>query len=165
MSLDLAACAGILRLKPIVEREMPAALDAFYGKVRATPRLSAFFRDDAHMAAAKAAQINHWDAIGSGRFDERYVAGVRAIGLAHARVASTGLVHRRLRRVVDRLVKAVVGELWPSGFLNRGWRKAAERRRRGDRRARQGRAARHGFRHFGLCRSGRGGARQGGGRG
>jgi len=126
MGLDPAACAGILRLKPIVEREMPAALDAFYGKVRATPRLSAFFRDDAHMAAAKAAQINHWDAIGSGRFDERYVAGVRAIGLAHARVGLEPAWYiAGYAMIVDSLVKAVVGDLWPRGFLSRGGREAA----------------------------------------
>jgi methyl-accepting chemotaxis protein len=127
ISLDPAACASILRLKPIVERELPAALDAFYDQVRATPRLNAFFRDDAHMAAAKAAQINHWEAIGSGRFDERYVAGVRAIGLAHARVGLEPAWYiAGYAVIVDRLVKAIVGELWPSRFLNRGSRKAAE---------------------------------------
>ena len=127
MSLDPAACAGILRLKPIVEREMPAALDAFYDKVRATPRLSAFFRDDAHMAAAKAAQLKHWDAIGSGRFDDRYAAGVRAIGLAHARVGlEPGWHIAGYAVIVDRLVKATVGELWPTGLLNRGGRRAAD---------------------------------------
>ena len=71
MSLDAASCERIRRLKSIVGRELPPALNAFYDKVRATPRLNAFFRDDAHMARAKAAQINHWDAIGSARFDER----------------------------------------------------------------------------------------------
>jgi methyl-accepting chemotaxis protein len=127
MSLDPAACASILRLKPIVEREMPAALDAFYDKVRATPRLSAFFGDDAHMAAAKAAQINHWDAISAGRFDERYVAGVRAIGLAHARIGLEPAWYvAGYAVVVDRLVKAIVSELWPSGFLSGGSRRAAD---------------------------------------
>jgi len=126
MGLDPAACAGILRIKPIVEREMPAALDAFYGKVRATPRLSAFFRDDAHMAAAKAAQLKHWEAIGSARFDDRYAAGVRAIGLAHARVGLEPAWYiAGYAVIVDRLVKAVVGDLWPRGFLSRGGREAA----------------------------------------
>ena len=126
MSLDPAACAGILSLKPVVERELPAALDAFYDKVRATPRLSAFFRDDAHMAAAKSAQLKHWDAIGSARFDDRYAAGVRAIGLAHARVGLEPAWHiAGYAVVVDRLVKAIVGELWPKGLLS-GGRKAAD---------------------------------------
>jgi len=126
MSLDPAACAGILSLKPVVEREMPAALDAFYDKVRATPKLNAFFRDDAHMAAAKSAQLKHWDAIGSARFDDRYAAGVRAIGLAHARVGLEPAWYiAGYAVVVDRLVKAAVGELWPSGLFN-GGRKAAE---------------------------------------
>jgi methyl-accepting chemotaxis protein len=128
MSLDPTACASILSLKPIVEREMPAALDAFYGKVRATPRLSAFFRDDAHMAAAKAAQLKHWDAIGSGRFDDRYAAGVRAIGLAHARVGLEPAWYiAGYAVVVDRLVKAAIGELWPTGLLNRGGRKSGDK--------------------------------------
>jgi methyl-accepting chemotaxis protein len=126
MALGPAACADILRLRPIVEREMPAALDAFYDKVRATPRLRAFFRDE-HIAAAKAAQIGHWDAIGSGRFDERYVAGVRAIGLAHARVGLEPAWYiAGYAVVVDRLVKAIVSDLWPSGFLSGGRRKAAD---------------------------------------
>ena len=127
MTLDRAACADILRLRPIVEREMSAVLDAFYGKVRATPRLSAFFRDDTHMAAAKAAQLKHWDAIGSGRFDDRYAAGVRAIGLAHARVGLEPAWYiAGYAVVVDRLVKAIVSELWPTGLLHRGGRKPAD---------------------------------------
>ncbi len=127
MSLDDASCADILRLKPTVEREIPAALDAFYDKVRATPHLKAFFRDEPHIAAAKAAQIRHWDAIGSGRLDEGFAAGVRAIGLAHAGVglepswyiAGYGVL-------VDRLIKAMVRELWPKGVFNRGAAKAAD---------------------------------------
>ena len=127
MTLDSVACADIQRLRPIVEREMPAALDAFYDKVRATPQLSRFFRDDAHMAGAKAAQIRHWDAIGSAQFDEGYVAGVRAIGLAHARVGlEPSWYIAGYAVVVDRLVKAIVRELWPSTLLNRGSRKAAD---------------------------------------
>jgi methyl-accepting chemotaxis protein len=127
MALDPASCARILRLKPIVEREMPAALGVFYDKVRATPRLSAFFRDDAHMAAAKAAQLKHWDAIGSGRFDDRYAASVRTIGLAHARIGLEPAWYiAGYAVVVDRLVKAIVGELWPTALFNRGGRKAAD---------------------------------------
>ncbi|MGA2493270.1 MAG: globin-coupled sensor protein [Roseiarcus sp.] len=126
MALDVASCEGIRRLKSIVGRELPLALNAFYDKVRATPRLNAFFRDDADMAGAKAAQINHWDAIGSARFDERYVIGVRAIGLAHARIGLEPLWYiGGYAVVIDRLIKAIVREVWPSGFFSGGSRQAA----------------------------------------
>jgi methyl-accepting chemotaxis protein len=127
MSLDAASCKGIRGLKSIVERELPLALDAFYEKVRATPRLAAFFRDNAHMEGAKAAQIKHWDAIGSAQFDERYVLGVRAIGLAHARIGLEPLWYiGGYALLVDRLIKAIVRERWPTGFFAGGARKAAD---------------------------------------
>ena len=127
MSLDAASCERIRRLKSIVGRELPPALDAFYDMVRATPRLNAFFRDDAHMERAKAAQIGHWDAIGSARFDERYVVGVRAIGLAHARIGLEPLWYiGGYAVVVDRLIKAIVRDAWPRGVFSGGSRQAAD---------------------------------------
>jgi methyl-accepting chemotaxis protein len=127
MQLDAANSARILALRPILERELPKALDAFYDKVRATPQLSAFFADDAHMAKAKEAQVGHWGAIASGRFDERYVERVRAIGVAHARI---GLNPRwyvgGYGVIVDYLIKTVLAELWPKGLIGRGAKKQAE---------------------------------------
>jgi len=126
IGLDAASCARVQSLKPVVEREMPQALDAFYDKVRATPHLRAFFRDEAHIGGAKAAQIKHWDLIGSGRFDDSYAAGVRAIGLAHARIGLEPTWYiAGYALVIDRLIKAAVRELWPRGFFG-GAREAAD---------------------------------------
>ncbi len=62
---------------------MPEILDRFYDHVRQFPETKSFFRDDSHIAHAKAAQIRHWGIILDGRFDEDYVRSVTAIGEVH----------------------------------------------------------------------------------
>ena len=86
-----------------------------------------FFKDDAHMAAAKGAQAGHW-VDRAGQFDARYVGNIHRIGLSHARV---GLEPRwyvgGYSVILDMLVKAVIAELWPKGLISRGGgAKAAE---------------------------------------
>lgn len=73
-------------LKPSIEQDLPIALDRFYEAVAASPETRAFFRDDAHMAAAKKAQLRHWQNISDGNFNSEYAENVRRIGKAHARI-------------------------------------------------------------------------------
>ncbi len=121
IELDASALNRIRSLKSIVERELPGALDRFYDRVRATPEVRKFFRDEAHLSAAKRAQSGHWEAIGAGQLDERFVANVRRVGLSHARV---GLAPRwyvaGYAVILDALVKTIVAELWPKGVMHRG---------------------------------------------
>jgi methyl-accepting chemotaxis protein len=72
--------------KPLVERFLKPALDRFYAKAKATPETARFFRNDAHMASAHAAQMVHWSHILEAHFDQRYHDSVRRIGTVHARI-------------------------------------------------------------------------------
>ncbi|HBY43105.1 MAG TPA: chemotaxis protein, partial [Brevundimonas sp.] len=78
--------AGYSAISPLLRRNAPLALAAFYDKVRAEPETRRFFRDESHVAAASTAQQRHWTAIIDGRADEDYAASVRTIGRVHARI-------------------------------------------------------------------------------
>ena len=69
-----------------IRRAVPAALDAFYDRIRATPETRRFFRDETHIGRAKSAQVGHWDAIVEGRADADYARAVTVIGQTHARI-------------------------------------------------------------------------------
>ncbi|MDQ8028405.1 MAG: methyl-accepting chemotaxis protein [Brevundimonas sp.] len=71
---------------PVLRKALPDALDAFYDKVRATPEMRRFFRDEAHINGASTAQQGHWAAIVEGRTDAAYSQSVRTIGQVHARI-------------------------------------------------------------------------------
>jgi methyl-accepting chemotaxis protein len=77
---------GYAAQEPLLRMALPDALNAFYDRIRATPETRKFFRDEAHIVAAKSAQVSHWDAIVEGRADEAYGQSVRVIGNVHARI-------------------------------------------------------------------------------
>jgi len=79
-------CESIRALKGVVDRELPKALDLFYGQLRKSPEVNRFFSSDDHIDHAKGAQIGHWSSISSGTFDHAYAAKVRTIGTVHARI-------------------------------------------------------------------------------
>jgi methyl-accepting chemotaxis protein len=121
MRLDDSNVENIRGLKPIIERELPRALDGFYAQIRSTPEARKFFADDSIARRAKGAQIHHWEAISSGVFDDNYAAAVRRIGLTHARI---GLAPRwyigGYALVLEHLIMAAVAECWPRhGLLRR----------------------------------------------
>lgn len=72
--------------RPILERSIGPALDRFYARARLTPETARFFRDEAHIASAHAAQTRHWMHIVDGDFSADYVKSVRRIGEVHARI-------------------------------------------------------------------------------
>ncbi|CAN5426348.1 globin-coupled sensor protein [soil metagenome] len=86
MGLDDRQCANLAKLRPLISGRIGAALDRFYQRARVTPETAAFFRDDAQMAKAKAAQEAHWLKISSATFDDDFYSGVRRIGTVHARI-------------------------------------------------------------------------------
>lgn len=96
--------------RPIVERCIGSALDRFYARARATPETARFFRDEAHMASAHAAQTRHWMHLINGRFDADYYDSVRRIGAVHAHIGleprwyigAYSLVLEDIIRAVDR---------------------------------------------------------------
>ena len=80
------ASSGYRAMGPLLRRETPLALAAFYDRVRAEPTTRRFFREESHIAAASKAQERHWDAIIDGRADADYARSVRTIGHVHARI-------------------------------------------------------------------------------
>jgi len=119
MQLDPKSVDALKALKPLIERELPKALDVFYGQVSSFPKTRSFFKDAQHMTAAKGRQQSHWSTIASGGFGDDYVRAVRTIGQTHARI---GLEPRwyigGYAVVLDQLVAAVVKDRWPKGLMS-----------------------------------------------
>ncbi|MBB5747359.1 globin-coupled sensor protein [Brevundimonas variabilis] len=119
MKLDDAARARIKSIKPLIMKEMPAALDGFYEQVRATPETSAFFKNDGHIDTAHKKQLAHWDVISSGLYDEQYAAGVTKVGEVHARI---GLAPRwyigGYALVLEKMVAKLLEARWPKHAFN-----------------------------------------------
>jgi methyl-accepting chemotaxis protein len=86
IAFDDAQRSRLASLQPLLRKILGGALDRFYAQARVTPATGTFFRDDAHMVQAKAAQQAHWLRIAEGRFDEGYYSSARRIGAAHARI-------------------------------------------------------------------------------
>jgi len=118
VELDKANCESIAALAPVIERELPRALDAFYARVRRTPETNRFFSSDQHMAAAKQAQIGHWANIAKADFGDQYAANVRAIGTVHARVGLDPQWYiGGYGIILDHLLKEAIKEYFPKGGL------------------------------------------------
>ena len=110
-------------LKSLMERELPKGLDSFYDKIKRTPETSKFFSSDAHMTSAKAAQIQHWQSILNGSFDENYGRHAEKIGKVHAQI---GLEPKwyigGYALILEHLIGCIVKEHCQSdsgGFLSR----------------------------------------------
>lgn len=65
---------------------LPQALDSFYNHIETFPEARKFFRDRRHMDHAKQKQIEHWEVLLNGVFDNSYVASVTLIGEVHNRI-------------------------------------------------------------------------------
>jgi len=120
IQLDDAARADLRGLQPVIAKAIRPALDAFYAQVRAFPETRGFFSSDAHIESAAGRQQQHWGVIASAGYGEDYVRGVRTIGQVHARI---GLEPRwyigGYALLTEHLVKAVIREDWPKGFMAR----------------------------------------------
>ena len=121
MGLDDKARGALRDLQPVIHKTIGKALDAFYARVRVTPETSRFFSDESHMRAASGRQQSHWHVIARADFDQTYVDAVRAIGQTHARI---GLEPRwyigGYALVSEQLIRAVIDEQWPRGFIAKG---------------------------------------------
>lgn len=127
IKIDASAREVLKSLKPLIDKELPPALDGFYQWIRQFPETSRFFRDDAHMNSAKNAQLRHWSNISAGNLSEDYAKSVRSIGQAHARV---GLDARwyigGYALISEQLIHAAVASLWPKGAFGGKSKKADE---------------------------------------
>lgn len=114
MKMDAAAIGRVRAAKDVVMRSLPGALDEFYKQVSAFPETRKFFGSPEHMSGAKSRQINHWERISDGRFDEGYVRAVNTVGEVHAKI---GLEPRwyigGYALVLENLMAQLVKERWP----------------------------------------------------
>ncbi|WP_146030271.1 protoglobin domain-containing protein [Methylocella silvestris] len=114
VALDNSALAQLRALRPLLMAEMPRLLDAFYAKIGAFPQTRAMFSGPAEAERAKAAQLQHWDRIARGGIDGAYIAAVKRIGAAHARI---GLAPRwyigGYSFIIEGLIGAILRERWP----------------------------------------------------
>lgn len=86
LGLNDADQERLRRCAPQVVEIMGSALDAFYSKLRATPKVKQFFADENAISSAQARQHSHWSRIVDGNFGPDYVTAVRRIGDVHARI-------------------------------------------------------------------------------
>jgi len=120
IKLDAAARQRIAALAPLLNETLPGALDNFYAQVTRTPETAKFFSSPADVARAKETQLRHWKAVGSGVFDDNYVATVRRIGLRHAQIGIEPQWYiGGYALLLEAMVEAVLRERWPKGVLNR----------------------------------------------
>ena len=118
IGLDEHGSENIRSMKPVIERELPVALDRFYDKIRQTPEVSRFFSSDSHMNGAKSAQQDHWKAISDGRFDSGYTANVHKIGSVHATIKLEPRWYiGGYSMLTGHLIKEITKEHWPASGL------------------------------------------------
>ncbi|MDZ4054411.1 MAG: globin-coupled sensor protein [Phenylobacterium sp.] len=115
IGLDTSAVERLRGLRGFVAQAIGPALDVFYGKVRKTPEVQKFFKNDGHMAGAQGRQADHWRIIAEGQFGDEYAKGVRTIGETHARL---GLEPQwyigGYALVLEQLIHAAVAKHWPT---------------------------------------------------
>ena len=111
-------------LAPLIEAELPVALDAFYKQIHAFPETKQLFGIDGHIARARAAIRQHWVKITSGKCDASYVASASALGKVHARF---GLDPRwyigGYALILEQLIRSLMKQDETTGW--RAWIKSA----------------------------------------
>jgi len=127
MKLDASAREALKSLKPLIDKELPGAIEGLYGQIRKFPEASRFFSSGEHMDKAKNAQLRHWANISAGDFNDDYAKSVRAIGNTHARI---GIEARwyvgGYALVAEQLIQAAVTGLWPKGAFGGKSRKSED---------------------------------------
>ena len=127
MKLDGEAIRALRNAKSVLMRDMPAALERFYAQMQAFPAVSRLFKSPEHIAGAKSRQLNHWEGIAEGRFDDHYEKSVTAIGEVHARI---GLEPQwyigGYALLLDSMIASLVKARWPKGGLGLGKKITAE---------------------------------------
>jgi methyl-accepting chemotaxis protein len=117
IGLNDEARATLRSLQPFIQAEIQPALQTFYARVRQTPAVRGFFRDEGHITGAQNGQARHWNVIAGGEFSDAYVRGVRTIGETHARI---GLEPRwyiaGYALITEGLLRRLVAQRWPKAL-------------------------------------------------
>ncbi len=93
----------------ITEPHLPAILEDFYRHLHGIPELRKIL-DGKPLDRLKDAQVNHWRHLFSGRFDEGYLARVKAVGQAHFRIGLHPRWYFGAYRLVLERLGGLVGE-------------------------------------------------------
>jgi len=121
LGLDEASRQALRSIKPILDRELPRALDKFYARVQANPQTRGFFTDPTVIERARSAQIEHWRRLSAGEFEGRCLEQMRRTGATHARIGLNPKWYAAGYGVLaDHLVSATLAEIWPRGALRGG---------------------------------------------
>ena len=86
LGLDHSALATLKAMKRTLMLALPEALEIFYAKAAAEPRVSSLFSGPAAITHAKGQQRSHWDMISEGQFDQSYLSAVTKVGNVHAAI-------------------------------------------------------------------------------
>ena len=109
MKFDQRSRQVLRELQPLIRGHMSKALGSFYERLRSTPEVRSFFRDEQQIASAQTRQETHWDTLSDGTFDAAYEEKVLAVGRTHARI---GLEPRwyigGYAIIAEHLIKAIV---------------------------------------------------------
>ncbi|MBD1547553.1 globin-coupled sensor protein [Roseibium aggregatum] len=84
--IDSDTCAVLRENKTLILDVLKGVLDEFYEHIADYEAMSRFFSSSNHMSQAKSRQIQHWELISSGSFDQTYFASVIRGGETHHRI-------------------------------------------------------------------------------
>ena len=119
MNFDQRSRQVLRDLQPLIRGHMNKALGSFYERLRSTPEVRSFFKNEQQIASAQTRQETHWDTLSDGTFDAAYEEKVLTVGRTHARI---GLEPRwyigGYAIIAEHLIKAIVSDS-DSTFLKR----------------------------------------------
>ena len=84
IGIDAGVREALKELQEPLASSIERGLDRFYATVSRAPEVTHLFRDDQHRDHAKLKQVEHWNNILSGEYNEAYFDTVRRIGRVHS---------------------------------------------------------------------------------
>ncbi|WP_300532518.1 globin-coupled sensor protein [Maricaulis sp.] len=86
LKIDEPGRQALREVRPLIEQEMPAVLEAFYAHLAAHEESRDFFASGERVSHAKQKQSEHWSRMLDARFDDAYVESARTIGQVHNKI-------------------------------------------------------------------------------
>ena len=120
LGLDEEARARLVSAGPVIAPHLDKALAAFYDKIATVPAAASFFSGRPQMDRAKSKQVQHWQSIISGQFDDNYLKSSAHVGLVHARIGLEPRWHiGGYGLIVETLVRGLVHDLMADALAPR----------------------------------------------
>jgi methyl-accepting chemotaxis protein len=125
IGIDEGVRRTLAEIRPVLVGELGRILDGFYAHISRWPQVHSLFNDPRHIAHARQKQIDHWENILSGRFDDSYVKSVHLIGDAHNRIGLEPRWYIAGYAFIVSSLQAVVSEHYSGRFSPRAGEKRA----------------------------------------